>query len=367
MTTKRPTKGIKESCKEMQLEEASKLVREWKKQDIYPYEGKPGNLVEQIERQIFDLCALNFCEYLPEFNSADTKNKKITFLLLKNAIETNPELLGTTITNLLELPEEKQQELRTLLERTTLEAIITASKTVANRLNFINGLEKLVFDSPSREELRERGQLHRMIANETWIFGEEYHLTNDDQSLTTVLKKHLTRLGVGVELYEPKIIVPLKRADGREGIVDIVLGRSIPLPNANQHENLVIELKRPKESINKNAFLQITSYADVVARDERFHSVDIKWTFIAISNQITDDVKRWAKQKYKPPGLVYDSSDYNVEVWVKTWSQVINECKARLKFFQEKLNYEVDGDSAFAYLRKTYAKYLPGCLDGKES
>ena len=50
----------------------------------------------------------------------------------------------------------------------------------------------------------------------------------------------------------------------------------------------------------------------------------------------------------------------------KTWNQIINECNARLKFFQEKLNYKTDGDSAFAYLRKTYAKYLPDCLDGKE-
>ena len=348
-------------CKEIQLDAASKLVNKWKEENIYPYEGEPGNSVEQIERQIFDLCALNFCEYLPGFQSSEPKSKKITFLLLKNAIETNPGLIGTTVIKLLELPGEKQEELCTLLEKTTLEAIITASKTVADRLNFIKGLEQLVFDSPTREKLLERQQLHRIIAYETWIFGEEYNLTNDDESLTSVLKKYHAKLEEYMEVYEPVL-----RIDGRKGIVDLVLGRAIPLPNPKLHEYLVIELKRPKEPINKKALDQIDSYALAVAMDERFHSLNIKWTFIAISNQIADDVMLKANQQYKPRGLVFNYSEYNVEVWVKTWSQVINECKARLKFFQEKLNYKVDGNYAFAYLRKTYAKYLPGCIEGRE-
>ena len=347
----------------MQLEEASKLVREWKKQNIYPYVGEPGNLVEQTERQIFDLCALNFCEYLPEFNSSDPKSKKITFLLLKNTIETNPELLGTTIVKLLEIPGEKQAELRTLLEKTTLEAIITASKTVADRLNFIKGLEKLIFDHPTREELLERKQLHRIIANETWIFGEEYNLTNDDESLTSVLKEHRARLGEDMEVYEPVL-----RIDGTKGIIDLVLGRTIPMSDPIKHENLVVELKSPRYPINTKALSQINSYALAIANDERFRSANTKWNFMAISNDIEDDVKIMAEQANRPIGLVYDyKPNHNMTVWVKTWSQVINECKGRLKFFQEKLNYKVDGDSAFGYLRKTYAKYLPGCLDEEES
>jgi hypothetical protein len=45
-------------------------------------------------------------------------------------------------------------------------------------------------------------------------------------------------------------------------------------------------------------------------------------------------------------------------IWVKSWSQIIDDCKRRLKFFQDKLNYQPDRDSSLAHLRKTYAKYL---------
>ena len=39
-------------------------------------------------------------------------------------------------------------------------------------------------------------------------------------------------------------------------------------------------------------------------------------------------------------------------------SQVINDCKARLRFFEEKLNYTPDRDSSLEHLNSTYQKYL---------
>ena len=56
-----------------------------------------------------------------------------------------------------------------LLKKTTLSAVIEAAKTVADRLNFLKALEHLVYDTESKENLKERKQLHRIVANETWI------------------------------------------------------------------------------------------------------------------------------------------------------------------------------------------------------
>ena len=39
-------------------------------------------------------------------------------------------------------------------------------------------------------------------------------------------------------------------------------------------------------------------------------------------------------------------------------SQIINDCKARLRFFAERLNYTPDRDSSLAHLKTTYHKYL---------
>lgn len=48
-----------------------------------------------------------------------------------------------------------------------------------------------------------------------------------------------------------------------------------------------------------------------------------------------------------------------VRVWVYTWAEIIQDAAHRLKFVQQQLDYQPDEDQAFAYLRKTYAKYLP--------
>jgi hypothetical protein len=48
-----------------------------------------------------------------------------------------------------------------------------------------------------------------------------------------------------------------------------------------------------------------------------------------------------------------------VRVWVYTWAEIIQDAAHRLKFVQQQLDYQPDEDQAFAYLRKTHAKYLP--------
>src|SRR5258707_14582272 len=94
----------------------------------------------------------------------------------------------------LDLPAEKREELADLLEHTTLSAIIEASRLVGERLEFLEGMKELLFQPASRGELQERSQLRRILENNTWIFGEEFHLTSSDEELTTVLKKHVKRL-----------------------------------------------------------------------------------------------------------------------------------------------------------------------------
>lgn len=44
---------------------------------------------------------------------------------------------------------------------------------VADRLQFLVGFQELLFQPESKKSLRERSQLHRMLENGTWLFGEE--------------------------------------------------------------------------------------------------------------------------------------------------------------------------------------------------
>ncbi|MDE9447648.1 ATP-binding protein [Xenorhabdus bovienii] len=155
------------------ITERSEIVRTWIDEKIYPYEDVTSlNPVIEAEKKVFDILAVNVQTYLKKFNKADKKTKSFTFKLLKQAIETNPESVQKIVNEVLELSKEDQNDLASLLDKTTLSAIIGASNIVANRLDFLNALEHQIFDKKNKERLLERDQLHKIIEKEAWIFKE---------------------------------------------------------------------------------------------------------------------------------------------------------------------------------------------------
>jgi hypothetical protein len=137
-----------------------------------------------------------------------------------------------------------------------------------------------------------------------------------------------------------------------------MLARSIQ-PTEGTHEYLVVELKRPSQKINSEVIGQIESYAFAVASDSRFDQKRTKWTFMVISNEMDDFARRKTKQKDRPEGVVFQSDDSSITVWAKTWSEVLNDARARLNFFSQQLDYQADSDSELEYLRRTHSKYIP--------
>jgi hypothetical protein len=345
-------------------EAASGLVKKWKEEKIYPYEDKAEmDAVETAERQVFDILAVNVHEYLKDFDETDITSRRFTFRLLSQAIKDNPASVEKILTDVLDLKKEDQDALAELLKKTPLSSIISSTQIVANRLNFLTGLRLMLFDA--KEELLERDQLHKVLEKETWLLGEHFALTNSDSELEKVLATH--RLNLGVHGQDDEATVT--REWGKRGRIDLMLARSVPQPRADFHEYLVVELKRPSQKVDTTVLGQIESYAMAVAQDERFHAPKTRWEFVVISNEMTPEAKRKARQRNRPEGLVFDDAELNIAVWARTWSEVINDAAARHQFFKVKLAYEADNDSAKSYLVKTYEKYLPKILtvDKKEA
>ena len=196
-----------------------------------------------------------------------------------------------------------------------------------------------------------------MIAdNNTWIFGEEFNLTVDDQSLTEVLRKHRKLIGQDVVIDEP-----VKRIDGKVGIVDLMLSRSVPRSRADEREHLVIELKRPAVKIGRDEIGQIKDYAFAIAEDARFAADRTRWSFWVVSNELDAFARRDTSQVNMPRGQLYN--DGNTEIWIKTWGEIIDGCKARMKFVQDHLQANVDRESSLRYLKQTYEKLLTGVAE----
>lgn len=347
---------IKTYFRDQEAHSARSEIEQWKAEKIYPYPQDAETPVEEAERKIFDIVALNVNKHLPQFSEANRQTKAFQLRMLRQAIERGPEELQLILREVLELPSRKQQELAKLLEEADLGNIISASKLVSDRLKFIHGLEALLFSPDSKSLLKERSQLHRMLAeNNTWVFGEHFNLTVDDQSLTEVLKKHRKLIGADI-----LIDAPVKRIDGKTGIVDLMLSRSVPQSRADEREHLIVELKRPSVKLGADEITQVEKYAYTIAEDERFRHLKTRWSFWVISNDIDAFAAIKTRQKDKPRGQISQTEDGKVEVWVKTWSEIVAECKARLRFVQEHLQTNVSREASLKYLKETYDKYLTG-------
>lgn len=337
---------------EKSISEKSKIVEEWKKENIYPYKDSAiFNPIEDAEMKVFDILAVNVQTYLRKFEKADTKTKKFTFQLLKQAIKDNPASVQKIIGEVLGLKKKEQDDLAFLLEKTTLSTIISASKAVANRLDFIKGLEQLLFDEETKNSFLERDQLHKILEKEAWIFREDFNLTGSEENLNEVLNKHLHLLGGRCD-DDSKVLRP----DGTVGRVDLMLSKARK-PNEGKYEHLVVELKRSSKKIDASVIAQIKSYAFTVASDPRFDKANTAWTFIAVSNEFDAYAHEEASQSGRASGLIHVKD--NITVWIYTWAELLNMAKTRLSYFQTQLNYEANRESATQYLIETHKKFIP--------
>lgn len=349
--------GIKDHFRARRVQEARGLIEQWKAERVYPFEGEPRSIIERTEREVFDVVAKNVNDYLPDFEGSDAKSKRFSLRLLKEVMESSPSATKRIIRDVLELPADRAKDLAELLQRTTLTAIINASKTISNRLDFLSGLDLLLFDPTSKQQLLERAQLQKILEDQAWVFGEQFALTVADQSLNEVLAKHRELLGrePGAD-REAEVELP----DGGRGIVDLMLSRClIPQTDPESRHHLVIELKRPSQRITNKVLGQVEDYALAVAKDERFRDSRTTWEFWAVSNAIDDTARTRTTQKGRPRGLLTDLDDPAIQVWAMPWARILEGARARLHFFQQRLELSASADAGLSYLHKVHEKYLP--------
>jgi hypothetical protein len=347
--------AIKDYFRERAAEQARAVVDEWKAADVYPYRGEPQTTVEKAERQVFDIVAVHVQKIAPEVGAGSTKTKALHLRMLRSAIERGPEELQTILKEVLDLPAKQQKELAALLQETTLSAIITAARTVADRLKFVAALENIVFNPETKGRLKERTQLHRILAENTWIFGEEYNLWVSDRDLKRVLEKYK-------EYLDPNILIddPVKVIGKKRGIIDLMFSRVTRRHRANDIEHMVVELKAPKVKIGSKEIVQAKTYAIAVTSDERFSAISgIKWHFWIVSNDYDHYAKNEMDSGPDPERRLISRSP-NATVGIKTWGELIEENRARLQFFQEHLQHTADESAAIRYLQEKHSKFLEG-------
>ena len=340
-------------------QEAATVAQRARKEGTYPYPQAATSAVERAERQVFDICAATVHQYLPDYDTADKETRRFTYRLLREALEQNSGNVGVIFKEVLKLTEEQQADLVYLLQKTSFGSIIHASKTIADRLAFINGLEQILHENTIRKHIKERKQLQRILVEELWLFGDEFALGADDVSLRTVLKEHLQIVGHDEAEEVPTASDTADLTD----IPDLVLWRQFLRGRADQFENLVIELKRPTVRISLDEIQQVHRYAGKIMNNRYFDKQKTHWIFIVISDDIADDAVEEVNQRDRKQGHV--TRGRNHDVYVKRWSEVIHEAKLRLNFLKEHLDLAVeDNVEGQNYIMRKYPHLFPVKLFG---
>lgn len=333
---------------------SGEFISELKQKGIYPYKNEAESVVEESQRQVFDIVALQVNEYLPDFERQDERSKKFTLSLIKEALEKDATSLQRILTEVIELPEDKREELVEILEETSLSNIIDTMTEIKNRLKFLNGLEEIIYNKKLNKNILERKHLHKIIINETWIFGDEFTYGVDDSTLKNVLKNYLQYLGR--EDFEE--VIDQSDNDKLQVIPDVCLWKQFSLGKPGEKRNLVIELKRPSKDAGIDELSQIKTYATRVSKDKRFPKSKTKWVFMLITKDVKDEIELDLDQSDRKYGHIITKD--NIDVFVLTWGEVINEAKTRYEFIKEKLNLNlIDNEKNLDYLRSKYKEYLP--------
>jgi hypothetical protein len=335
--------------KERDRERRARLIQEWKREEVYPYSEEPAEPAQAVERQMFDEVATTIARRLP----GSQQGRKTTLRLLRESISHDPNGLYPMLDELFRLPQSEQEELKRLLQRTSLSEVIKATGQVADRLDFVAALKRLVFEPEISRTVKERSELHKILERETWVFGDAYGLMVSDQSLDAVLDRHLKALGREPEGGLPD---PVRREDGRQGIVDLLLGRAHRGSSGREH--LVVELKAPKVKIGHVEVGQIKSYAQAVVSDPQFRDARVAWDFWVLSTEMDDVVRRDATAPNRPPGCIAEWEG-GVRIWARTWSEIIDDCEDRLHFYRDRLNHDPATEHAMEYLRRVHGTVMP--------
>lgn len=328
-----------------------RIIDELKERKVYPYEFEPRSELERLERTAFDACATTIMSSLSSVAQAPKGAQLLTLSLMKEALETSPAAVKKVLQEVLRLPPQEMEELSNVLDRISLGNLIKMGKMVVDRLTFLAELEKISYDKELSKHVLERRHLHKFIELETWLFGEAYALGTSDESLNAVLKHHLSVLGI------PSKEIELLASEGgtNKDIPDLVFGKQFRTGAGDHFEHLVIELKRPSVKIGSEEIAQIQRYATAINSDGRFDKNRTKWIYYVISSEVDADTEAlYANQDSREPGQIIKKP--NLEIYFKTWGQVIQSAKGRMNFLKDKLELKSSVQAGLPLIKSRHPK-----------
>jgi hypothetical protein len=329
------------------------IVETLKAEQSYPYADDISDPVTEAERQLFDIVAVAARAPL---RSSSVPNRKMTVRLLQLALQERPETLDRILADALSLSDAERDELADLLRFTPLSKIVSAAAEVSRRLDLLSALRRLVYTPAVAAETREVDQLHPLVKDNVWLFGESWRLSASEAGLTSVLRL-VARDDLAVEADLVRKGSQVLLPDGKRGRVDLLMQRTLIGPD-DQQSRLVVELKRPSIKLGDQELTQIKRYAQAITDHPGVGSS--QWSFWLVGADIKPEIKGDLVQKDREWGHVIANEKYDVRV--TTWGSLLDQAGRRLEFYKEQLAYNASQDESAERVKRRHEELLPQLL-----
>lgn len=333
-----------------------KFLKNLENDKYYPYQNneQPASKSQEI---LFKKVAY-LLEDEHQLIQKDDKIRNFLYPLLDKAISNgNIEYIFNKV---LKLSEEGLEKFQNLLEKTDLEDVVHFASVVADKTEFLEFLHELTYGELSKH-LKERSQLHKIVEDELWLFGENYNGTPklwSDKKIGNILielrNKHFN--------YEPTKdddnLIELNE-DGLNNITDLFFFNE-KITDADVKEIMVVELKSPKCAISKKELNQIDDYAFTIEQHSALPNEKVKYKLLLISSRLTKYAKSQVNSRrlgFPDNPFMYDKkTEKNIEVYVMEWSELIEQNKRKLSYLANKL--KVKDKSVKTKFEQEYAELV---------
>lgn len=330
------------------------IVARLKQEGSYPYPDESTDPIKQTEREMFDLVAVTARSTL---SAGNIQQRAMSAKLLKLAMEERPEKLDIILTETLNLTKDDQELLTDMLRYSSLGKIVGAAAEVTRRLDLIATLRHFIYSPDVSEDMREVDQLHPLVRDHAWLFGEDWRLSRSEASLTSILRavvNHEVMLEAELAALGGEVVL----ANGKRGRVDLLFQRTILSPGEQQR--LVVELKRPSVSLGNKEVGQIRGYASALSKHKGVGPS--KWTFWLIGASYSSEIHGQLEQRDRAWGHIESTNEH--DIWVTTWGRLLDEAERRLAFYRDQLKYDIGQDEAVRRVRDRHEMLLPPVSTG---
>jgi len=309
-----------------------KIIADFKSEGILPIHA--NTKLEEIQQEELTSVVKEIYEIQPKiFSSLRKEQKQVMVGLFKLLLDSGErERIIEIIEQIIKLEPSEREELSNLLKVTKLNRIIKTIDLIKERYKVVAILKQLVF----KKELKanEIKHLQGLVGKHYWIFGEQYNLVSEaDDDFDKALRNYQ------YILTEKDEYVFIDSKDKKKRM-DIFLCRQRKLTSLIN--NTIIELKHPKVKLGGGQLSQVKKYMNIILSEPRFNSKVTKWEFYLVGNEFdsSGEIERDIEnaKHHGENSLVYEVGEY--KIYVKTWSELLDEFEIRHNFLNEKLELD---------------------------